>query len=80
MEVHELYRSTGVVTRFVAEAERIADKEGLTLYVESILEPRFASWWKRRGYMLEYPGWNGEGDPTEYSANAWREVGFDWTI
>lgn len=80
MEVHELYRSTGVVTRFVAEAERIADKEGLTLYVESILEPRFASWWKRRGYMLEYPGWPGIGDPTEYSANAWREVGFDWTI
>ena len=66
MTVEESKRGTGVLTAFAEEAEALADELGLYLYVESILEERFAKWWERKGYEMEdTSGWGA-------CVNAWR--------
>ena len=52
MLVKEKRRGQGVLTKFVGEAEALADELGLHLYVENVLEDRFANWWGRRGYVI----------------------------
>lgn len=49
------YRSKGLFTKFITNAEELADKHRLNVYVESILEPRLIGFLERRGYELVEP-------------------------
>ena len=45
-------RGKGHFTEFLAEVEKIGP-----VYIENVLEPRFADFFRRRGYLISSDGW-----------------------
>ena len=43
-------RGQGTFTSFLVDMERLADELGFSLYIENVLEPRFADFFRQRGY------------------------------
>jgi GNAT superfamily N-acetyltransferase len=52
VEVPERYRGRGIFTRWMDKAEEIAAANGMTIYVESILEPRLLGFLRKRSYTM----------------------------
>ncbi len=48
----------GILTRYAANIEKLADELNLHIYVESVLQERFAKFWINRGYIPRDPNSN----------------------
>lgn len=51
-EVPEKYRGRGIFTRWMDKAEEIAAANGMTIYVESILNHRLFGFFRNKGYAF----------------------------
>lgn len=58
IEVDEKLQGQGIFTRFIAKMEILADKHGLVVYVESVMNTRLAKFLNKIGYIRTDEGWN----------------------